>query len=82
MITADFWFIILSLLFGVCFYDFIGGNLGFTFIDELLVLFLFAKWLIDGKENKELIIFLSISFFYLLYGFMFGQNVWRALIMD
>ena len=80
MITADFWFIILSLLFGVCFYDFIGGNLGFTFIDELLVLFLFAKWLIDGKENKALIIFLS--FFYLLYGFMFGQNVWRAVIMD
>ena len=82
MITADFWFIILSLLFGVCFYDFIGGNLGFTFIDELLVLFLFVKWLIDGKENKEFIIFLSISFFYLLYGFMFGQNLWRAVIMD
>ena len=82
MIKADFWFITLSLLFGVCFYDFIGNNLGFTFIDELLVLYLFAKWLIDGKENKEFIIFLSISFFYLLYGFLFGLNVWRAVLMD
>lgn len=82
MITADFWFIVLSLFVGVCFYDFIGDNLGFTFIDELLVLYLFVKWLIDGKENKEFVVFLSISFIYLFYGFLFGQNVWRAVLMD
>lgn len=82
MFSIDFLFIILSLLLGVCFYDFFGNAIGFTFVDELLVLYLFGRWLIDGKENKEFIIFLSISFFYLLYGLLFGQNVWRAVLMD
>ena len=77
-----YFFIVVTLLLGVCFYDFIDSELNFSFIDELLVLYLFSLWIIRGKRNKELVLFGWISLFYLIYSLFQGRNVWQAVLVD
>ena len=82
MLTGNFWFLFFSLLLGVCFYDFIDSNTGFSYIDELIVLYLSFKWIKEGEANKEMRAFLTIALLYLLYGFVQATNVWKAILMD
>ena len=79
-----FAFLIFGYLFGVTFYDFIG----FSYVDELMALFLvvFAGMIVierkNWKELKSIGILTGILLFYLIYSFIIKSNTPGAIIMD
>ena len=82
MLTGNFWFLIISFLFVVFFYDFIDINTGFTYIDELFIIYLFIKWLKTGSSFKELNVFFFFALVFLINGLIQKSNVYNAVIMD
>lgn len=75
-------FLIVTLLFGVIFYDTIQLNLGFSYIDELLALALALRLCFNGKFTKEFIVFLFVAVFYLAHSLLDPHNVRDAIWMD
>ena len=77
-------FIKFTLVFGVVFYDLIQIMTGFSYIDEIIALFLVIYMCSSKKERsvKELCIFVLIVVFYLLYSLMFPHNVVPAIYTD
>ena len=79
-----FAFLIFGYLFGVIFYDFIE----FSYVDELMALFLvvFAGMIVierkNWKELKSIGILTGILSFYLIYSFIIKSNTPGAIIMD
>lgn len=56
-----------------------------TYVDDLAVFFLFIIGLpkvLKSQKSKEFYIILSILSFYLLYSLLFGQNIYKAAILD
>ena len=71
------------MLFGVLFYELRV----FTYIDEAMAILiaLYASWQIFTRRvplNKPFIIWLCISFFYLIYSFIIHSNVPQAIVSD
>lgn len=77
-------FIKFTLVFGVIFYDFIQKTTGFSYIDEIITLFLVIYLCSSRKERsvKELYFFILILLFYLFYSLMFPHNVFPAIYTD
>lgn len=76
--------ILFCLVFGVVLYDFISGQTGFTYIDEIIALLLVVNLCVRRKERslKELYVFIVITLFYLFYSLIFPHNVKTAIITD
>ena len=56
-----------------------------TYVDELAVLILFIigfPQVLKSQKGKEFYIVLGILSFYLFYSLLFGQNVYKAVILD
>jgi len=84
--NLNYFLIVFSLIFGVVFYDAINKYANFTYTDEIIVLFLFIYWLIDGKKNNEnsweFLYFSFVALFYLFISLYRPHNVNQAIIMD
>ena len=71
------------MLFGVLFYELRV----FTYIDEVMAILIavYASWQMFTRRvavNKPFIIWLVISFFYLIYSFVIRSNVPQAIVSD
>lgn len=71
------------MLFGVLFYELRV----FTYIDEIMAILIaiYASWQMFTRRvtlNKPFIIWLIISFFYLIYSFIIRSNVPQAIVSD
>ncbi len=81
-------FLIIGLIFGVLFYDYIYIKLGFSYIDELMALFfvLFTFFLIirtrQGLTEKYWLYLFLIFGFYLVYSFHIKSNYASAILQD
>jgi len=77
---------VFGLVFGVVFYDFIDVTFHFSYIDELLALFLFFGYcyrcVFTKKFNREFGLVLGIFLFYLVYSLYIHTNVPAAIWMD
>lgn len=76
--------ILFCLVLGVIFYDFIQKTTGFSYIDEIITLFL-VLYLCTIKERKfvkELYVFILIVIFYLFYSLLFPHNIIPAIFTD
>ena len=80
--SFTFRFIQFSLIFGVLFYDFIGIYLGFTYIDEILLLVLLLSICYYGYINREIRFFGEIFIFFLVYSILFGVACTDAICID
>lgn len=74
---------ILYMLFGVLFYELRV----FTYVDEVvaIAIAIYASWQIFTRRvplNKPFIIWIAISFFYLIYSFVIKSNVPAAIVSD
>ena len=78
----NYYVIIFTLLFGVILYDFIQAKTGFSYIDEILMVFLLLYGLRYGKRNKEYMCFWGIAIFYLLHSLYDPHNVTPAIYRD
>lgn len=78
------YFIVVTLVFGVIFYDFIQKETGFSYIDEIITLMLVAYTCSKRKvrSTKELYIFIVVVLFYLLYSLFNPHNVTVAIFID
>lgn len=75
-------YLYIALIFGVFLYDFIGDQLSFTFIDEILVLWIFLFAIMHKGINRECRTFILIALFYLVYSFIISSNVYQGILMD
>lgn len=75
-------YIVLSLIFGVLLYDYIGRYWHFTYVDELLLVALLVVTYLHARLNKETKYVIGIFFFYLLYSLIFGVACKEAIFMD
>lgn len=75
-------FLLVSLIFGVIFYDTIQKNFNFSYIDEILALALAVRLSMNGKFSKEFVLFVMIALFYLANSFVDPHNVSDAIWMD
>lgn len=77
-------FVLITLVFGTFFYDFIDQRLGFSFIDELQTLLLLCLTFLFGQKKlfREFYLFLLVSFFYLVKSVLFPNNVLPAVFVD
>ena len=70
--SFTFRFIQIAIVFGVLLYDFIGLSLGFTYIDEILLVVLIVYACAVAGFTKEFKVFLCIFAMYVLYSALFG----------
>ena len=75
-------FLLVSLIFGVIFYDTIQKNFNFSYIDEILALALAVRLCMNGRFTKEFVLFVMIVLFYLTNSFIDPHNVNDAIWMD
>lgn len=80
--SFTFRFIQIAIVFGVLLYDFIGLSLGFTCIDEILLVVLIVYACAVARFTKELKVFLCIFALYLLYSALFGVACYEAILTD
>lgn len=79
-----YYLFVITLLFGIVFYDIIGFNA----VDEicgLTLLIMFCKSMFQSKEwyiNKFFLWVISIFFFYFCYSIYIGSNSIKAISMD
>lgn len=77
----SFFILLFSLIFGVVLYDQIS-LMGFTYIDEIIALFLFVESIFRNKIGSEYRKFLFLSFVFLLYSIIRKVNVVPAAFTD
>lgn len=81
-------FLVLGLIFGVLFYDYIQMTTGFSYIDEILavLLFIFTIYISIKKKSRAIekywIFLFGIWGFYLAYSFYIESNCSSAIIQD
>ena len=80
--SFTFRFIQIAIVFGVLLYDFIGLSLGFTYIDEILLVVLIVYACAVARFTKELKVFLCIFALYFLYSALFGVACYEAILTD
>lgn len=79
----NYYFMLFCILFGCIFYDLIGKLTNFTYTDEIITLFLFIYWIVNGnKQAKEFYIAILIFIFYLIISLNFPHNKSAAIWMD
>lgn len=75
-------YILLAIIFGMFLYDIIGKELGFRYIDELLLVVLLLYTCIKVKFNREIKCFIGIYIFYIVYSLIYGVACKEAIITD
>lgn len=72
----------ISILFCVLFYDFLGGQLGFEYIDEILLVVLLFYTCTKARLTKEQRYFVYIYIFYVVYSLIWGVACKEAIFTD
>lgn len=80
-------FILTTYWLGVIFYDLIQIKTSFSYIDELLVLFLLILYIVYSlpktlEVSKSFIYFIFIAIFYLVYSLTIHSNITNAILSD
>lgn len=78
----DYNIILWGLLIGIVAYDLISEKLGFSYIDEIFVLVLFLYCVIRNDYSMELLGFIIISLFYLIYSYGLSITSVPAILTD